>query len=273
MTSSTTGKVDVHDFWNSQSCGEAYAEAEDGFNFSTQERIRYALEPYIFEFARFGDAPGRDVLEIGVGMGADHLMWARAKPKSLSGIDLTSRAIDFTRDRLTLEGFASDLRISDAENLPFESGSFDIVYSWGVMHHSPDTQACFREAARVLRPAGVARVMVYNTWSIVGAMLWLRYGLLSGRPLRPMGDIYAEHLESPGTKAYTPRQAQEMFRKAGFRDIRVRVQLSHGDLLQGEVGARHQGAMLRVAKGLWPRSLLRRVGRGLGLYLLVEARV
>jgi len=264
-------KQRVHDFWDAESCGESYARVDNAYELSAQEQARYQLEPYIAGFARFDDGRGRDVLEVGVGMGADHLMWARSGPRRLVGVDLTERAIELSRARFEDHGARSELQVADAESLPFPGGSFDLVYSWGVMHHSPDTEACFKEACRVLRPGGEARIMVYHTRSLVGLMLWLRYGLATGRPFRPMSQIYAERLESPGTKAYTPAQAREMLRRAGFERSRVSVQLSHGDLLSGNVGARQQGGLLSLAKVLWPRWLLRRVARPFGLYLLIEA--
>ena len=236
-----------------------------------QARERYELEPYIFEFANFRDGFNRDVLEIGIGMGADHAHWARSCPRKLCGIDITRRAVEFTATRLTNEGLSSDLQQADAEYLPFQDRSFDLVYSWGVLHHSPNTPRCISEAARVLRPGGIARIMIYHTWSLVGVMLWCRYALLRGRPLRSLNDIYFHHLESPGTKAYTVKSAQRMFGAAGFNSVNVRVQLSHGDLIQGKVGARHQGALLRLAKILWPRTLIRSLAPRLGLYLLIEA--
>lgn len=265
-------KQEVHDHWNQRSCGEGYAETYAGFDLSAQERERYALEPYLPGFARFEDGAGKDVLEVGVGMGADHLMWARSGPRSLFGVDLTDRAVQFTTTRLRGAGFVSDIRQADAENLPFPDNHFDIVYSWGVMHHSPATERCFADACRVLKPGGVARIMVYHTRSLVGLMLWARYGLLAGRPSRTMAEIYHDHLESPGTKAYTVKEAHGMMKAAGFSAVSVRVQLSHGDLLEGQVGARHEGALLRLAKRMWPRPLLRVIGKNFGLYLLIEAR-
>jgi ubiquinone/menaquinone biosynthesis C-methylase UbiE len=265
-------KQEVHDHWNQRSCGEGYAETDAGFDLSAQERERYALEPYLSDFARFEDGAGKDVLEVGVGMGADHLMWARSGPRSLSGVDLTERAVEFTTTRLKAAGFVPNIMRGDAENLPFPANHFDIVYSWGVMHHSPATERCFADACRVLRPGGTARIMVYHTWSMVGLMLWARYGLLAGQPTRTMAEIYHDHLESPGTKAYTVKQAHRMMKEAGFSDVSVRVQLSHGDLLEGQVGARHEGRLLRLAKSLWPRPLVRMIGKNLGLYLLIEAR-
>ena len=264
-------KQSVYKHWNRESCGEGYAESDGEFDLSAQERERYALEPYLAPFAKFGEAAGADVLEIGVGMGADHLRWARERPKSLSGVDLTPRAIEFTRTRIEDESLSSDLRVGDAERLPFADDSFDIVYSWGVLHHSPNTEICFREVRRVLRTGGRARIMVYHTRSLVGLMLWSRYGLLAGRPFRSMADIYHHHLESPGTKAYSRFECEAMFRRAGFSKVNVRVQLSHGDLLEGAVGARHQSGLLSLAKRLWPRPLLRRIAGRWGLYLLINA--
>jgi SAM-dependent methyltransferase len=264
------GKEEVREFWNQSSCGEAYAEgASPREQLERQARTRYELEPYLADFAKFADGSGKDVLEIGVGMGADHLEWARARPRSLTGIDLTPRAIDFTRKRLELHAQTSDLRIADAEKLPFDDASFDLVYSWGVLHHTTDTPRAIQEVLRVLRPGGVARIMIYQTYSMVGYMLWLRYGLLAGRPWRSLGYIYAHYLESPGTKAYTLAEARQMC--AGFSAVNVRAQLTFGDLLQGGVGQRHRGLLLSAAKALYPRWAIERLLRGHGLDLLIEA--
>ena len=236
----------VRDFWQAAPCGDVYAQGPSpGERLEAQARARYVLEPCIRVFARFEDGRARDVLEIGVGMGADHLEWARVAPRSLTGVDLTGHAIAVTRERLALHGLRSRLLVTDAEHLPFRDASFDLVYSWGVVHHSPDTPAAVREIARVLRAGGRARVMIYQRRSLVGLMLWVRYGLLSGRPGRSLDEIYAEHLESPGTKAYSAARAREMF--AGFSEVRVTSELGPGDLLQGAAGQRHRGVLLDLA--------------------------
>ena len=122
----------------------------------------------------------------------------------------------------------------------------------------------------MLRPGGTARVMIYHARSLTGYMLWLRYALLRGRPGDSLRTIYDRHLESPGTKAYSVDEARALF--AGFAGTDIRVQLNYGDLLQSEVGRRHRGPLLTIAKAIWPRWLLRRVARNHGLYLLIEAR-
>jgi SAM-dependent methyltransferase len=262
-------KQDVHDFWQQASCGEnLYLEGLDRPGYEAQSRERYRLEPYIPPFAAFDSAAGRKVLEIGVGLGADHQRFAEAGA-DLTGIDLTPRAIEHVRRRLALFGLHSDLSTGDAERLAFADATFDVVYSWGVIHHSPETPRAVAEIHRVLKPGGVARVMIYHTWSLVGYMLWVRYALLRLRPWTSLAQIYARYLESPGTKAYTCSQARAMFGR--FATVDVSTVLTHGDLLESAAGQRHEGAMLAVARRIWPRTLLRRFASGHGLFMLITA--
>jgi ubiquinone/menaquinone biosynthesis C-methylase UbiE len=262
-------KSQVQQFWDRASCGEdLLLRGTDERGYREQMRERYALEPYIERFAEFASSRGQAVLEVGVGLGADHQRFAEAGAQ-LTGIDLTPRAIEHTRRRFAHFGLVSDLLVGDAENLPFSAASFDRVYSWGVLHHSPDTQRAIDEVWRVLRPGGTASIMIYHKYSLVGAMLWIRYALVTGKPGRTLSDIYAHHLESPGTKAYTLDEARELFRR--FSGVRVETVLTHGDLLESGAGQRHRGALLAVARMLWPRPLLRRLFPRLGLFMLIRA--
>ena len=271
MSAEATPKSEVRAFWEAGSCGEVYADGEDlKSQMESQARVRYELEPYIHPFAEFSAlAPGRDVLEIGVGMGADHCEWAKAGPKSLRGVDLTDRAVEWTTRRLETFGFTPDVRQGDAENLPFEDESFDLVYSWGVIMCSPDTPRAVREIHRVLRPGGRAKVMIYHRYSLTGYMLWLRYALLARKPGRSLNDVYETHLESPGTKAYSVDETAEMF--SMFEKTDIHTILNFGDLLEGEVGQQHRGPILSIAKALWPRWLLRHVAKNHGLYVMIDA--
>jgi SAM-dependent methyltransferase len=263
-------KAEVREFWDAASCGEIYAEGVSAeHRFRKQADARYRLEPYIRDFARFEEGSGQDVLEIGVGMGADHLEWAKSGPRRLAGVDLTPRAVAWTAQRLAAHGYASELKEGDAERLFFPDDSFDIVYSWGVLHHSPDTPQAFREAHRVLRPGGTLRAMIYHRPSFVGLMLWARYALGARRPARSLTDIYACHLESPGTKGYTVSEARRLM--APFDACEIRSAVSFADLLLGEAGQQHKGGGLTIAKRFWPRPLVRRLP-ALGLLLLIEAK-
>jgi ubiquinone/menaquinone biosynthesis C-methylase UbiE len=270
MTQLLDLKSSVRDFWEAESCGEVYGSGQTEREFyESNSRTRYLLEPYIHLFAAFASGRGADVLEVGVGLGSDHAQWALSRPRSLTGIDLTHRAIEHTRRRLSLDGLESDLRQSDAENLPFPDASFDVVYSWGVLHHSPDTPQAIKEVHRVLRPGGTARLMIYHKHSLAGYMLWSRYALMRGRPFATLEEIYAKYLESPGTKAYTVDQAREML--AGFSVVTIQTRLSFGELLEGAAGQRHTGWLLDLARRIWPKPLIRMLFRNRGLLMLITA--
>jgi hypothetical protein len=114
--------------------------------------------------------------------------------------------------------------------------------------------------------------MIYHRRSPVGWMLWTRYALLRGRPWTSLDEIYALYLESPGTKAYSTAEAKAMFAAAAV--VATKVTPSMGDLLEGEVGQRHRGPLLVIAKALWPRWLIKLIGHyfDLGLGLMIEVR-
>lgn len=203
---------------------------------------------------------------------SDHSQIAEQNPKTLIGIDLTERAIENTKIRFKVLGLNSSLHTDNAEELSFESNSFDAVYSWGVLHHSPNTKKCFEEVRRALKPGGFAKIMIYHKYAPTGWMLWVKYALLKGRPLKKISEIYSEHLEFPGTKAYTVNEAQKLTRF--FSESEIKVQLSFGDLLEGDVGARHKGLMLSIAKILYPRLLIKGIAKVLpiGLYLMIKVK-
>jgi ubiquinone/menaquinone biosynthesis C-methylase UbiE len=257
-------KSDVREFWNADPCGSRYLGGRQ--DFEAHAWARYQLEPHIRDFAGFARSHGQRVLETGVGTGADYLEWLKAGAHA-TGVDLSVASVESARRRCELAGFMPDLRVSDAEHLPFADSTFDIVYSYGVMHHSPDTLQCIREARRVLKPGGTLRIMIYHHPSLTGFMLWLRFGLLQGMSLRQT--VY-EHLESPGTKSYTQEEARNLLE--GFEQIELQQVLSPGDVLLNAPSARFRGWFYRSIWALYPRTIARRSGHKLGLFLLISAR-
>jgi ubiquinone/menaquinone biosynthesis C-methylase UbiE len=207
-------KNEVRAYWNAAPCGTPdVALIEGARKFEELERVRYAREPFIERFARFDATRGQRLLEVGVGAGTDHLRFARAGALC-AGVDLSEASVETTRRRLEAEQLSSDLHVADAENLPFADESFDVVYSWGVIHHTPDTARSAREILRVLRPGRRFCVMVYNRHSVVAFQAWALYGVLRGRPWRTLEEVLAHHMESPGTKGYTPGEVHALFSSA-----------------------------------------------------------
>jgi ubiquinone/menaquinone biosynthesis C-methylase UbiE len=180
---------------------------------------------------------------------------------------MSAVSVERARRRCQSAGYIPDLRVADAESLPFADETFDVAYSYGVMHHSADPTRCLREAWRVLKPGGHARIMLYHHPSLTGAMLWLRYGILRGQSIRKT--VY-ERLESPGTKIYTRAEISSLM--AGFENVQTRQVFSPGDLLLHCPSERFQSPLYRLAWKLYPRFLARRFGRKWGLFLLISGR-
>lgn len=212
---STSSNTDVRTYWEQEPCGTDQAVVgprppRSREWFEEVERFRYQAEPFIHSIAQFTRHRGKPVLEVGVGAGTDHAQWAKAGCDCY-GVDLTDAAIETTRARLALEGLRSNLQRLDAETLPFDTASFDVVYSWGVIHHSAHPERIVDEIRRVLRPGGQFIGMLYGRHSVTALHFWIRYALKAGKPWRSVRDVLANHCESAGTKAYTERELRDMF--------------------------------------------------------------
>lgn len=261
----------VKEFWNKAACGEdLYLKGiDEQEKFRNQLNLRYELEPFILPFADFENHKKKKVLEVGVGLGADHQMFAEGGA-ILYGCDLTERAVEMTKKRFDIFKLSSNLVVADAENLPYKNNFFDTVYSWGVIHHSPNTQKAIDEIYRVLKPNGSGKIMIYHKKSMVGYMLWIRYGLFKLNPFVSLEYIYSNYLESPGTKAYTIGEAYKLFNK--FQSVTIKTILGHGDLLSSQAGQRHEGIILNIARKIFPRQIIKKLFPNNGLFMLIELK-
>ncbi|MFN2579052.1 MAG: class I SAM-dependent methyltransferase [Pyrinomonadaceae bacterium] len=162
----TALKERVRAFWQTHPCGTKFSDAGIGTPefFERVEAHRYSKEWHIPVAANFAATHGLKVLEIGCGMGTDGAQFARAGA-DYTGVDLTEAAVDLARKRFALSRLDGEFRVSDAEKLDFDDESFDLVYSHGVLHHTPDIQAAVREIHRVLKPGGRAVIMLYHRGS------------------------------------------------------------------------------------------------------------
>ena len=162
--------------------------------------------------------------------------------------------------------------MADAEELPFKENTFGMVYAWGVLHHTPNTEKALKEIYRVLEPSGSIKIMIYHVPSWTGWMLWVRFSLLGLRPWQSPREAIFRYLESPFTKAYTFQEAKAMLENAQFKEVKISSVLGPGDLLYIRPSKKYQAFIYRIFWLFYPRWLVRALGNRFGLELLLEAK-
>lgn len=268
MSTLAEEKLRAREQWSQDPCGAEYnREHELGTRefFDAVERHRYSeYAPWMPRLMEFENFRGARLLEIGCGMGTDLLQFSRGGARCI-GIDLTPRSVEITRHRFKLYDADGSFMISDGENLPFADASFDVVYSNGVLHHTPDTAGAVREVHRVLRPGGTAKVMLYHRHSLnYWVEIILRRGLLGAEFLRGrsaeeiMSRVieFSDHEARPLVKVYSRRQARALFEM--FKDVKVEVE----QLTRAE---------LRVLSRLVSDSMFERLRGSIGWNVIVTA--
>lgn len=168
MITAYDDKREAIEQWTNDPCGLSGAQGLEIGSKAFYERVdknRYEeYAPWMKSTLEFAKFSGKKVLEVGFGMGTDLFQFASAGA-SVSGIDLSPEHLRIARLRFSAAGLDADLWLGDAEDLPFEDGAFDAVYSFGVIHHTPDAEKAVAEIRRVLRPGGQAIIGVYHRCS------------------------------------------------------------------------------------------------------------
>lgn len=262
-------KAEVIRQWNADPCG-AMPDHPVGSRefFRDVERERYErYAPWLKSAIGFAAYAEKSVLEVGFGLGTDYVQFARSNARCF-GVDLTPTHVFAARERLRQEGLPVRLVRGDAEHLPFQSRAVDAVYSFGVLHHTPETEAAIEEAHRVLRPGGEAIVALYHRDS---AVFWwtcvVNLGVLRGgfwrdgyRKTLARVEYRAQGNAIPLVKVYSRRAARRLFHRFASAEVSVHhFEFTHAGrvgLLVGRVAGTMRDAFSR-----W-----------IGWYVMIRAR-
>jgi ubiquinone/menaquinone biosynthesis C-methylase UbiE len=251
--------------WTHRPCGALDRPDESSLAyFEAVERDRYeGYAPWMRDFVNFGSYAGKKVLEVGVGQGTDLVQFAKGGA-DVSGIDITQRHLDLTARNFKVRGMRANLQYAAAAAIPFESDSFDVVYSFGVLHCTDNTVRSISECHRVLKPGGELILAMYYTYSFFHAYTILITGILRGN-LRRLGYKGLMSLVESGAdgvtfvplvKTYSKRQLQNILED--FEEVRFDVR----HLTPDDFGAfRH----------FFPKSLAERMGKRVGWYIIARA--
>lgn len=162
----------VESFWASHVNNEYYTKNDRGTPAYWQEIEQkrylhhYHLQDLFASFKSDKEFQGKKLLEIGCGIGVDSVQLYKCG-FDLTAIDLTQEAIDIAQKRAETEDLKIRYMVANAEKLPFENEEMDYVYSFGVLHHTPDIEKSVDEVLRVLKKGGKAYIMLYATNSLV----------------------------------------------------------------------------------------------------------
>ena len=201
----------VRDYWNNRPCNLRHSQSPVGTKeyFEEVEARRYANEPHNYTFPEFDRWKGKRVLEIGCGIGTDAVNFARAGA-NYTGIDLSAESVKIAKQRFEVFGLTGEIFEANAEELdnvfdPHEK--FDLIYSFGVIHHAPRPERVVAHLPGLLKDDGECRVMLYakNSWKNM---------LIEANWDQPEAQD-----NCPQAVTYTKEEARELFR--AFDNVHV----------------------------------------------------
>jgi SAM-dependent methyltransferase len=264
---------DVKQYWDRRPCNIRHSPRPLGTReyFQEVENRKYFVEPHIPRFANFPQWRGKDVLEIGCGIGTDSVNFVR-NGAHLTIIELSSESLAITKKRLELEGLKANFINGNAEELsqllPLNQ-KFDLIYSFGVIHHTPHPERVISAIAGCLKPGGELRLMVYarRSWKVM--WIYARYGWREPWNWRGLVAKYSEaEIGSPVSYVYSYREVRALLR--GFEIVRMTKDHIFPYRIPDYLRYRYvKNWYFRCVPNLWFRWLERR----LGWHMLIIARV
>jgi SAM-dependent methyltransferase len=250
----------VTEYWDRRPCNVRHSAAERGSRqyFEEVERRRYFVEPHIPPFAQFERWAERRVLEVGCGIGTDGANFARAGA-DYAGVDVSETSLALARQRFELFGLNGRFIQANGEDMAaaFEPSSFHLVYSFGVIHHTPRPDAVVRQIRRLMRPDGEFRLMLYAKDSWKDAMI--EAGL--DQPEAQRG--------CPIALTYTRPQVHELLEPAGFHVVSIGQDHIFPYVIEDYVRYEYK---LQPWFAAMPQEVFRALRQRFGWHLLIVAR-
>jgi 2-polyprenyl-3-methyl-5-hydroxy-6-metoxy-1,4-benzoquinol methylase len=264
----------VSAYWNARPCNIRHSPKPVGTReyFDEVEARKYFVEHHIPGFADFARWRGKKVLEIGCGIGTDTINFAR-HGALVTAVDLTEKSLEVARQRARVFGLEDRIRFVEAnaeqlsEYVPPER--YDLVYSFGVIHHTPHPDRVLEELRKFTGPGSTVKIMVYNRWS--WKVLWILFIYGKGRFWkldRSIADYSEAQTGCPVTYSYSRRGGRRLLEEHGFRVTDTMVDHIFSYRIPDYVQYRYR----KVWYFRWmPRPLFRLLERMFGWHLCLTA--
>jgi 2-polyprenyl-3-methyl-5-hydroxy-6-metoxy-1,4-benzoquinol methylase len=266
--------ADVRRYWDARPCNIRHSPSPVGSReyFDEVEARKYFVEPHIPVFADFQQWAGKRVLEVGCGIGTDSINFARAGAE-LTAVDLSGESLRIAEQRANVMGLRDRIEFvqANAEELTsaLSGEPYDLVYSFGVIHHTPRPERALDEIRALVAPGGTLKLMVYHrrSWKV----LWIAIAEGRGRFWKT-DELVATHSEAqtgcPVTYSYTRREARDLVESKGFHVDELSVDHVFPYRVRDYVEYRY----VKEPYFRWmPEPLFRAFERRFGWHLLVTA--
>lgn len=262
----------VHSYWNNRPCNIRHSTKEVGSKeyFAEVEQRKYMVEPHIPGFAEFEKWKGKKVLEIGCGIGTDTINFARAGAQ-VTAVDLSDKSLELAKQRAEVFGLDVKFYNANSEELsktvPVEK--YDLIYSFGVLHHTPHPEKAFEELKKYMGPDSTIKIMVYYRLSWKVLWIILTYGL---GQFWKADELIAKYSEAqtgcPVTYSYTKKTVKKLL--SGFTITDVSVDHIFPYVIKDYVKYRYRFVWyFRIL----PRPVFRWLEKHFGWHLCVTARL
>jgi len=160
---------EVKKFWNDRPCNIRHSSKEIGtldyFNEVTKKK--FFVENHILHFTKFPQWEDKKVLEIGCGLGTVGINFP-FNGADYTGVELSEESLEIAKQRFSLYNQRGQFYLGNAEELssfvPVET--YDLIYSFGVIHHSPHPEKIVSEIKKYMNENSVLKIMLYakNSW-------------------------------------------------------------------------------------------------------------